>query len=250
MKQLRSLLLVLLTVMSIAGAAADESLRYRVVYRWGLVNKTAGHASFHLTDFPTGRSTAVMFGRTEPWADHFFKVRDTLITTFDTPTRLPYSYTRIAHEGGRYAKDIVKFSHRGELTEASCTRLRRGKKDKETTTSTGTLQAVGDAVDLLSSFYYLRSIDFNSMNVGRTKVINIFSGKKKERLTFTYNGIEEIKIDGKKYRTHYVTFTFTSDQGKTTSQPIKAWLEMNPAQTPLKLEGELKIGKVQCFLER
>lgn len=250
MKKLRSLLLLLLIATGIAGASADESLRYRVSYRWGLVNKTAGHATFHLTDFPTGRSTAVMFGRTEPWADHFFKVRDTLISTFDTSTRLPYSYTRIAHEGGRYAKDILKFTRRGNDTDATCTRLRRGKKDKETTTTTGSLQAVGEAVDLLSSFYYLRGIDFNAMKVGQTKVINIFSGKKKERLTFTYNGIEEMKLDGKKYRTHYVTFTFTSDQGKTTSQPIKAWLEMNAAQTPLKLEGELKIGKVQCFLER
>lgn len=229
---------------------ADEILKYKVVYRWGLVNKQAGRATISVSHGADGKSRAAMYARTESWADHFYKVRDTLLTTFDTETKLPYSYTRIAHEGGDYANDRVIFKKTENMTTASCVRLRRKKKDKSLNRSESSLSANGNAVDLLSSFYYLRGLDFSSMKPGVPHIINIFSGKRKEILKISYHGSETIKIDGKKVITHKVTFTFTSENGKTTSAPIKAWLSTDNKHTPLKLEGELKIGKIQCILTK
>jgi len=246
---LRKILFILISITTIlsANASISEKLSYKVVYRWGLVNKTAGRAAFYLTESANGKSTARMYARTEPWADHFYKVRDTLISTFNTSTCIPTSYTRIAHEGGRYASDKVLFSRSGNISSAKCIRLRRGKSDKTTSRTETTLSANGDAVDLLSSFYYLRKLDFSNMKIGETRVINIFSGKRKEILKITYNGPTRVKIDGKKTETLLVTFTFTSGQGKTTSKPIKAWLSPNGSHIPLKLVGELKIGRVECI---
>lgn len=233
---------------SLSAAGQSETLKYKVIYRWGLVNKQAGRATITVRHGTDGKSRAAMYAQTEPWADHFYKVRDTLLTTFRTDTRLPYSYTRIAHEGGSYANDKVLFSKNGSTTTATCVRLRRGKKDKTTTKAESNLSASGDAVDLLSSFYYLRGLDFRNMKLGQQHVINIFSGKRKEILKISYLGKESIKIDGKKTDTLKVTFTFTSENGKTTSAPIKAWLSTDDSHIPLKLEGELKIGKIQCIL--
>lgn len=249
------LLILSITLYSYIGSAfasekPDETLKYKVVYRWGLVNKQAGRATISVSHGADGKSRAAMYARTEPWADHFYKVRDTLLTTFATETHLPYSYTRIAHEGGDYANDKVVFKKAGNTTTAKCVRLRRKKKDKTSNRSESTLSANGDAVDLLSSFYYLRGLDFGSMKPGIPHVINIFSGKRKEILKISYHGSETIKIDGKKVVTHKVTFTFTSENGKTTSAPIKAWLSTDSSHTPLKLEGELKIGKIQCILTK
>lgn len=250
----RHYLLTILLAISIAFSTLSaseksaETLRYEIVYRWGLVNKQAGRATFNISHRSDGSSHASMCARTEPWADHVYKVRDTLLTTFNTKTRLPSSYTRIAHEGGAYANDKVTFSRNGNTTSASCVRLRRGKKDKSVSRNETSLTANGNAVDLLSSFYYLRGLDFSNMTSGTPHVINIFSGKRKEVLKISYHGIETIKIDGQNKRTHKVTFTFTSENGKTTSSPIKAWLSTDEKHIPLKLEGELKIGKVQCIL--
>lgn len=227
--------------------STDETLDYKVIYRWGLVNKQAGRATFMLHNKLGGQSRAEMYARTEPWADHIYSVRDTLISTFTTSTRLPVCYRRIAHEGGRFANDCVEFKISGKTTTAHCTRIRKGKKDKTATVTETDLSADGAAVDLLSSFYYLRALDFDKMKKGTVKTINIFSGKRKEILTITYDGITEIKHDGKRCQTHKVTFTFTSGQGKTTSHPIRAWLSTTGRRIPLKLEGELSIGKVQCI---
>lgn len=238
----------LLTAIGVqAATTVGEQLNYKVVYRWGLVNKQAGRATFIISQNEDGSVTASMYARTEPWADHFYTVRDTLISTFNPITCLPESYQRIAHEGDRYADDKVTFSRSGSVTSANCVRLRRKKGDKETDRSETSLSANGEAVDLLSSFYYLRNLDFSNMQVGSTKTLFIFSGKKKEILKIIYNGLEEVKIDGKKHKSHIVTFTFTSDQGKTTSKPIKAWLSLSADHIPLKLVGELPIGRVECI---
>lgn len=241
-------IIILLTVINVhAAPEIGERLNYKVVYRWGLVNKQAGRATFTIRQGSSGNVTATMVARTEPWADHFYTVRDTLISHFNPTTCLPSSYQRIAHEGDRYANDKVTFTKSGATTSAKCVRVRKKKSDKNPDRSESSLTATGDAVDLLSSFYYLRNLDFSKMAKGATRQLNIFSGKKKELLKITYNGQEEIKIDGVKHKTHFVTFTFTSDQGKTTSKPIKAWLSLNNGQIPLKLVGELSIGRVECI---
>lgn len=252
MTQKRISLLLLTIVMAVASLSAKtpktETLNYKIVYRWGLVNKQAGRASFVIQPAGNGLSHAVVYARSEPWADHFYKVRDTISSTFNTATCIPHDYRRIAHEGGRYVNDHVSFSRSGTMSNAVCTRLNQGKSDKKISKSEIALSAEGDAVDLLSSYYYLRNLPFETMTKGETRKINIFSGKRKEILTFTFGGITPLKVDGKKIDTYFITFTFTSGEGKTTSKPIKAWLMMDDAHTPVKLEGELKIGKVQCIL--
>lgn len=248
----KSLLPIIFTILctTYSPITLAETLTYKVMYRWGIINKQAGRATFICNKGTDGISRASMSARTEPWADRFYRVRDTLLSQFDTATNLPYSYSRIAHEGDSYANDNVVFTRQGDTTSATCVRVRRKKKDSPISQTETTLNATGNAVDLLSSFYYLRGLDFTKMNAEKPHIINIFSGKRKELLKIFYQGIESIKLDNNKIQCHKVIFTFTSDSGKTTSSPIKAWLSTDKNQIPIKIEGELKIGKVQCFLSK
>ena len=59
------------------------------------------------------------------------------------------------------------------------------------------LEAEGTTVDMLSAYYYMRSLPFPMWDSGHTECINIFSGKRKELLTIKYHGIEEAKSDNK-----------------------------------------------------
>ena len=248
--KVRSLLLILITIVtSLDSIAKDvETLSYKVVYRWGIVNKQAGRATF-INEFDNdGICRAMMYARTEPWADSLYSVRDTLKSIYDSTTRLPYNYTRIAHEGGSYAHDQVIFSNNSNISSAYCVCLRRKKNESTTNRIETNLEANGPAVDLLSSFYYLRGLNFEKMQIGQSIVINIFSGKRKEILKITYTGLDSIKINNNEEKCHKIIFTFSSKSGKTTSSPIKAWLSTDAKCIPMKIEGELKIGKVQCIL--
>lgn len=225
---------------------SDESVNYNIYFKVGFIHKQAGRAKLILQN-DGNRYSVALYARTEPWADRFYRVRDTLLSSFDIHTLAPVRYQRIAHEGGRYAWDIIRFSHDGNTVNGDCKRYRRGKKDKETSESTLSLTAQGVTVDLLSSFYYIRSFDYLSLKPGDTRTVNIFSGKRKELLKITYLGKETIKINKEKVDTYKINFTFTSEGKKKTSDPIEAWLSISPGHIPLKLVGHLKIGQIQCF---
>lgn len=240
-----ALLVAAASLTACAVSLPNETLHYKVLYKWGMVHKTAGRATLSLHSAGSSAYKATLTARSEPWADKVYRLRDTLTSTMSRDKLLPSRYEKVAHEDGKYSRDVVKFSYSGGKVTGSCTRQRRKKAGDPMTTSTSTLSATGQAVDMLSAFYYLRTLDFPRMSKGQTRSINIFSGKKKETLTITYQGATTVDLNKKKHDAWLVTFTFTSD-GKKSSDPIKAWISADSRRIPLKLEGSIKVGKVIC----
>jgi len=228
--------------------APKETLTYDVMYKWGLINKKAGSVSITSGGSASGeRFHARLTGSTAPWADRFYKVRDTLRGTIDSQTFLPYKYEKISFEGGDFTHDNLEFTRSGNTTTASVIRRRKYKKDTKMTVTNKELQATGTTLDMLSSFYYMRHLDYAAMKPGQSVRLNVFSGSKKEILTIHYEGLEKVKVGKKQYQSYHITFTFTSDSGKTTSDNMDAWLSTASAKIPLLLEGKLPIGKIRCF---
>ncbi len=238
--------LVFATQWTFATTLPDEDLNYKVTYKWGIINKQAGRATLSLRN--TGSTYhATLVARSEPWADHFYRVRDTLISHMNATDLTPILYEKIAHENGKYSHDIIQYTVSDDTYTGNCTRIRQKDKDKPRTTSTLTLTANGKTVDMLSVFYHLRSLDFPSMTAGHTLTMNIFSGKKKERLDITFHGIKKIEVDDIDYNTYHVSFVFTSHGGKKSSDDIDAWISADSRRIPVKLEGRLPIGKIRCL---
>lgn len=252
MNGLRHILASLLTVAALLTAAADvplrnETLNYNVFYKWGLIHKQAGSAVFNVARHDN-HFYATVTAKSAKWADRFYHLRDTFHCKMSVIDLAPVSYERIAHEDGKYSRDQLLFKRSGNTFSATATRWRKGKKkNAEMRVATLNLKAEGMTVDLLTSFYYLRSLPFATMSPGTKKRVNIFSGKQKELLDFTYTGLSELKIDGVSHKTYKVIFTFTSDGRKETSDPIEAWISTDGRHIPLKLVGKLKIGQVQCI---
>ena len=233
-----------------AGAAGAwrvprETLRYDIMYKWGLVNKKAGSVS--VTATPAGdRFNALLTGATARWADRFYTVRDTLRGTIDHNTFLPVYYEKTAHEGGDYEHNVLRYTRSGNTTTADGTVARKRKKDAETRHETKTMTADGQTIDMLSAFYVMRRLDYGAMSPGETKRMNVFSGKQKEILTIHYEGLDDIEIDGQRRKCYHITFTFTSRNGKKTSDNMDAWLSTDSRRIPLLMEGKLPVGKVRA----
>lgn len=248
MKRFLLLLFAALAVAFTADCATsfgNEDLNYKISYKWGLVQKNAGTCCISLR-VNGDRASVTLTGRTDPWADKIYKVRDTLCANFSLSTLKPTRYERIAHENDYYAHDIVEYTHSGNNVTAATTVIRRSDK-KPLRRENYKLTASGQAVDMLSVLYFIRRMDFNTMTRGQSKQLTIFSGKKKENLSIRYVGREDLKIGGKTYSAYRVAFTFTSDGKKKSSESISAWISANADRIPLKIEGSLKIGKVRCI---
>lgn len=223
----------------------NEDLKYKVTYKWGLINTQAGRATLSLrSDGKKYKSTLI--ARTEPWADRIFSIRDTLQGDMNLDFS-PIKYVKIAHENGKYIREQIDYTVVGNNYTGNCSRYRIRKGDTDFSTELRTISATGTTVDMISVFYYLRTLDFPSMTKDESMRINIFSGKKKELLNIRFEGNKTIEIDGKKYNTYHLSFKFASEDGKKSSDDIDTWISADNRRIPIKLEGCLPIGKIRCL---
>ena len=158
----------------------------------------------------------------------------------------PVSYTYIAHENGKYKKDVLTFHRDGNTFTADAVRYKRKIEGEPLTSSTIHLEAQGMTVDMLSSFFYLRTLDFPNMKKGQSVTVNIFSGSKKEKLKITYMGTQNVSLNGRSFPSYYINFTFTR-RGVESSAPISGWISTDGQRIPLKVEGKLPVGKVRAL---
>lgn len=252
------LLLVVSATVFAGGTRADdpsvahtrlkaEALNYKVMFRWGLINKQAGTATLTLSHGPETYE-AQLTAKSAPWADRIFCVRDTLNGRMSYKDFSPLFYEKIAHEANDHKHDVVRYdySQKPPLTAAHCTR-KVWKKGELRADEQRRMESDGLALDMLTSFYFMRTLPFDKWQKGHIETADIFSGKQKEVLSIVYQGTENVEIDGVKYPTFHITFKFTSGGGKKTSDDMDAWIAADSSRIPLKLEGKLPVGKVHCL---
>lgn len=257
MKKIYKLLfcVVLAAVTLSAGAKAPyvpavEDLSYKVMYKWGLISKQAGTVRLTTHSFEDGMFKSILVGRSAKWADKFYSVRDTLIGTIMEESLEPIYYEKIAYEGGEFKRDVIEYDRSvvGKVL-GDCKRWRQKKETDSIVHSTKSITGTGITLDMLSSFYYMRHIDYPAMKVGDSVVTNIFSGQKKEILKITYNGIKIIEVEGKKYVCYHIKFSFTSGDGKKSSDDMSAWISNDYRRIPVMLMGNLPVGSVRCYYQ-
>lgn len=248
MKKLLNLILGLaLSVIALSASnITDETLHYKVMFKWGLINKQAGSATLSVRNVGENYHTRLT-ARSASWADKFYSVRDTLTGVIRRDGFRPVRYENVSHEGGDFKHDIVTYDYSGHGVKANCEHNWRKKKEKDLKTQRKELAAEGVAMDMLSMYYYMRYIDYPKMKPNEQKRLHIFSGKRKELLTIKYLGQQNVKIEGKEHKCYHISFTFTSDGGKKTSDDMDAWISADSRRIPMKLEGKLPVGKVHCL---
>lgn len=231
---------------SAANSFADETLKYVITYKWGLITKDSGDATLTLKN-QGSKYYIKLTGKTKPWADGLFQVRDTLISVMDKAKFRPLSYTKIAHEGGKYDKDVIEYSYSGNKVTGKATTYR--DKKGNITNKNLELSSIGDTFDMLSVFYWLRTIDPSTLPIGQKVTATIFSGLHEETVKIWKVGEETIKMrDGSKREAWRLKFTFTSRGGKKTSDNIDAWISKDDRRIPLEIKGKLPLGNVCAYL--
>lgn len=245
----RVYIFIIFIIVSLGSLAADfknETLHYIVSYKWGLIQKDSGEATLTLTD--DGEHYNIkMTGKTKPWADRFFQVRDTLEGKIRKRDFKPLLYVKKAHEKDRHSTDVIKYVYGNDRVEGQVQRAKTNKKG-EWERSSGTLQASGDVFDMLSIFYFLRKINYDELQTDKTVKAMMFSGSKVEELTITCKGKEKIKLrDKTEQEAYHILFRFTTEGKKKSSDDIETWISTDPSHIPLLIIGNLTIGEVRCY---
>ncbi|MGI9159496.1 MAG: DUF3108 domain-containing protein, partial [Saprospiraceae bacterium] len=175
-----------------AAAAAPESFQpgeeitYKIYYNWNFVWLPAGEVRFKVTDEgETYHFQAT--GKTYASYEWFFKAQDTYDSWVDKKTLLPVYSEREINEGSYSIFEKIKYNQNGKKTTV-------WRADHRGAEETKTEHALKNPVhDILSSLYYLRSLDLASKGAGATQPFTVFMDKEEYPLKMRFVGKESRK---------------------------------------------------------
>jgi len=155
----------------------DEKLTYQI--RYGLV--VGGITTLSLTEtIFSGKKVfhARAVGQTTGLANTIYGVEDIYESWFDKKTNLPLKSVRNIKEG--------RYKHYNEVTY---------NRNNNTVISmlTGIHKVPEKILDLSSTFYYLRRVDFSKVNEGDTLFVNMYFSDEIFPFHLVFNGKETIR---------------------------------------------------------
>lgn len=223
-----------LRTIDVTAFKPGEVLEYRLHY--GVIN--AGIARLEVNKFDKkidGREVfhIVGTGQSKGAFDWFFKVRDRYETVFDAEGAFPWAFLRDVNEGGYKIKQNYKFAQ---------------KQNKVINEKGVEFDAPEGIQDMLSSFYYARTIDFTKAKVGEIFTIWSFVDDEIWPLKIKFAGRETVKVSGKKFRAmkfHPVIQTGRLFKNETD---VSVWISDDINKIPLLAEGKVMVGAVKMEL--
>jgi hypothetical protein len=211
---------------------AGESLTYKVYYSLARVDVAAGEATFntYLERFNNKNVYHVVAdGKTFPFYDKFYRVRDRYETYIDTSTLQPYKFIRNVNEGGYKTYENVTFV-----------------KEASTAVTTQGVYSVPSCIqDVLSAIFYARNINFNRYKKNDTIPFDMFLDRKVWPLYIRYLGKETIRTHYGKF--HAIKFKPLLIKGTIFEggEKMTVWVSDDPNHIALRVESPITVGKVQ-----
>jgi Protein of unknown function (DUF3108) len=219
-----------------AGAfQPSEVLEYRVHY--GFVD--AGEAKLEIASDVreiNGRKCmhVIGSGRTIGAFDWFFKVRDRYESFIDQEALIPWMFIRKIEEGDYSKKQNVTFNHYKKTASS----------EKKTISTPSHVQ------DIISAFYFARTLDFTNAAPGDTFTIMTYLDDETFPLTIKYIGKETIKTKAGKFRC--IAFHPMLLEGRVFKEQegMTVWVTDDKNRIPIRAEAEIMVGSVKMDLKK
>jgi hypothetical protein len=216
-----------------------EKLEYRLHY--GFVN--AGEAivgvdpQYYMVNDRVCYKISV-FGRSTGSFDFFIKIRDQFISYVDTSAMLPHKAHRVIREGKYKLDETIYFDQANNTA--------RLKRDNNAETTYATPK---DVQDIVSGYYFLRTVSFEKQRIGDTTKINAFFEGKGYDFRVRYLGKDV--VDTKMGRVNAIKLSpiMPDNQMFKGGNSIKFWVSDDRNRVPLKVEALMFIGSVDLDLK-
>lgn len=220
--------------------ASGESLTYRIHY--GIL--TAGSAN--LTATKTTYKNEPHFyvkgtGRTSGAVRAFFKVDDLYESYINAKTGLPSFYVRNVKEGSYSQHLETTFNH------SSNTLILTDKK----TPANGSkiINSVKGIQDMLSSFYYLRSLSPEELKVGSTHQINVWIDDEMFPFSLKVLGTETVKTKFGKINCLKIRPQVMSGRVFKDNEGVTLWVSNDQNHIPISIKAQLAVGSLKADID-
>lgn len=168
----------------------------------------------------------------------FFKVEDYYTSYINKNTLLPAYFKKRIREGKYTADRDVRFNHAEKFANYIDNEKKTEKK----------VEIPGNIHDLLSSLYYLRNINFDTVEVDDRYKLNFFLDGEVFSTELRFTGYETIEtelgeIDCMKFKPRVLKGNVFDDE-----EPLTVWVSDDKNKLPIKAESEIKVGSVKIVL--
>ncbi|MEJ7737658.1 MAG: DUF3108 domain-containing protein [Chitinophagaceae bacterium] len=211
---------------------SGEALTFKVFYTLAGIYVGAGEATFNvnverMNNKPVYHITGD--GKTYPFYDGFFKVRDRYESFIDTATLQPYRFIRNVYEGGYKKYENVTFD-----------------QTNNTAVSEETVTKVPNCIqDVLSAIYYARNIDFDKYKVNDKIPFSMFLGNEVYNLYVRYLGKETVKTKKGKFRSIKFKPLLIKGTIFEGGEKMNVWVSDDANHIPLRIESPISVGSVK-----
>ena len=168
----------------------------------------------------------------------FFEVDDYYESYFDKENIRPYVFKRKIYEGGYKKHTITSFNHHLKKAYVQDFTLQRD-----------TSVAFNKAQDMLSSFYYLRSLDISKIKPGDEIKLDMFFDEETFPFRLKFLGKQSLKTNVGKLETLVFRPYVLSGRVFKEQESVTIWISNDANKIPLKLKADLRVGSLTAELE-
>ncbi len=171
-------------------------------------------------------------GRSVGSFNWFFKVDDRYESYIDEKGLFPWVFVRRVNEGGyKINQDYTFIQNKGKVKE--------GKKEYEAPTN---------VQDMISSYYYARTLDFSNAKKGDVFQFDSFVDGEVYPLKIKFLGKETVKIRNGKYKALKFSPVVQVDRIFKDEEDLQVWISDDENKIPLLAKAKILFGAIKMEL--
>jgi Protein of unknown function (DUF3108) len=171
------------------------------------------------------------------------RINDTWQSYIDTSAMIPHKFYRNIEEGKYRKKETVTFDHFNKMAELRHTTNKDPEKVEHYKVPT-------NVQDMVSGYYFLRTLDFTNKKVGDTISIDGFFENKNYKLAIKYLGKDVLSSKVGKINTEVIVPLMPGNDLFDGKESIKIWISNDANRIPIKIKAKMFVGAVEVDLTK
>ena len=209
----------------ISAFNVGEILTYQI--RYGIV--VGGTTTLSLTEEIYKRKMvfhALAVGQTTGLANTIYGVKDIYESWFDKKTNLPYKQVRSIKEGSYTQYNEVTYNRTKNTVESNLT---------------GEHKVPEKILDLASTLYYIRRVDFSNVKKGNVIIMNMYFSDAIFPFHLKYRGKETIKTEFGRIRCHKISPVVEPGRIFKSKDDLTIWFTDDESCLPVLVRMDIRV---------
>jgi uncharacterized protein DUF3108 len=225
---------------------AGEKLKYRVHY--SLFNAAEatmviGDEVHRISGRPCYKIDVI--GKSTGMFDLIMHVRDVWGTYIDTAAVIPHRFYRYLEEGKYRKNEVVDFDYKQNL---AITKIYE-KHDRSKLKKKLEHKIPMNVQDMISGYYYMRTLDYSTMKRGDTTTITGFFDEEVFQLQIKFKGRQTLRTKLGKIRSIVIEPIMPENEFFDGKNAILIWLSDDKNKIPLKIKARMFIGAIEIDIK-